>query len=176
LKVLPEEGRQDAGTLARFRLEAQAGCRLNHPNIVRTYKLGQCEDIYGLPVHYVVMELVRGVNLYELLVLKRQIEISQACDIIFQASEALDYAHRSGLIHRDIKPENLLICADGSVKILDFGLAMIDENDEEFSMAMIFGRIGWGRRITFLRNNTSTVTESIIGPTCTAWVALCTLR
>jgi serine/threonine-protein kinase len=139
LKVLPDSGRQDAGSLARFRLEAQAGSRLDHSNIVRTYRLGHCEDIYG-SVHYVVMELVRGINLYELLVLKRRIEIEQACDIILQAAQALEYAHGQGLIHRDIKPENLLICADGTVKILDFGLAMIDEHDEEFSMAMIFGQ------------------------------------
>lgn len=139
LKVLPEDGKREAGTLARFQLEAQAGLRLNHPNIVRTYKLGKSEDIYGT-AHYVVMELVRGINLFELLVLRRRIEIGQACDIIMQAAEALAYAHQQGLIHRDIKPENLLVCPDGTVKILDFGLAMVDENDEEFSMAMIFGQ------------------------------------
>lgn len=139
LKVLPDDGRRDAGTLARFQLEAQAGLRLNHPNIVRTHKLGHSDDIYG-KVHYVVMELVRGVNLFELLMLKRKLDIGQCCDIIMQAADALDYAHSQGLIHRDIKPENLLVCPDGSVKILDFGLAMVDENDEEFSMAMIFGQ------------------------------------
>jgi serine/threonine protein kinase len=139
LKVLPEDGRRDAGTLARFRLEAQAGLRLNHPNIVRTHKLGTSEDIYG-KVHYVVMELVRGVNLFELLLLKRKLDVGQVCDIIMQTATALEYAHQQGLIHRDIKPENLLVCPDGTVKILDFGLAMVDENDEEFSMAMIFGQ------------------------------------
>ncbi len=139
LKVLPEDARGDAGTLARFHLEAQAGMRLHHPNIVRTHKLGDSDDIYG-KVHYVVMELVRGVNLFELLLLKRKLDVGQVCDIIMQTAEALEYAHRQGLIHRDIKPENLLVCPDGSVKILDFGLAMVDENDEEFSMAMIFGQ------------------------------------
>jgi len=139
LKVLPDEARREAGTLARFRLEAQAGMRLNHPNIVRTYKIGQGEDRYG-PTHYVVMELVRGVNLFEFMLMKRQLSIGHACDIIMQAAEGLAYAHGQGLIHRDIKPENILICGDGAVKILDFGLAMVDENDEEFSMAMIFGQ------------------------------------
>ena len=139
LKVLPEACRNESGTLARFQLEAQAGMRLSHPNIVRTYALRQAEDIYG-PIYYVVMELVRGINLYELLVLKRKLDWHQACDFILQTAEGLRYAHSQGLIHRDIKPENLLICADGTVKILDFGLAMVDENDEEFSMAMIFGQ------------------------------------
>lgn len=139
LKVLPEEARRQAGTLARFQLEAQAGMRLNHPNIVRTFALRKSEDIYGM-IYYVVMELVRGINLFELLVLKRKLDPAQACDIVVQAASALEYAHKQGLVHRDIKPENLLVRADGSVKILDFGLAMVDENDEEFSMAMIFGQ------------------------------------
>jgi serine/threonine protein kinase len=139
VKVLPEECRADAGTLARFKLEAQAGMRLRHPNIVRTIAIKQAEDIYG-PIDYVVMELVRGVTLFELLLMKKRLEVSHACDIIMQAASGLSYAHEQGLIHRDIKPENLLVCPDGSAKILDFGLAMVDENDEEFSMAMIFGQ------------------------------------
>ncbi len=139
LKVLPEDARHEAGTLARFRLEAQAGMKLNHPNIARSHKLGEAEDRYG-PVSYMVMELVRGVNLFEFLLMKKTLDIGHACDIIMQTAEGLAYAHEQGLVHRDVKPENILICADGSVKILDFGLAMIDENDEEFSMAMIFGQ------------------------------------
>ena len=139
LKVLPADSRRESGTLARFQLEAQAGMRLNHPNIVRSYAFHTAEDIYG-PVHYVVMELVRGVNLFELLVLQKKLDWRQACDVVMQTAEGLEYAHGQGLIHRDIKPENLLITADGTVKILDFGLAMVDENDEEFSMAMIFGQ------------------------------------
>lgn len=139
LKVLPEDQQREAGTLARFRLEAHAGMRLNHPNIVRSHKLGEAEDRYG-PVSYVVMELVRGVNLFEFMLMKKKLDIGHACDIIMQAAEGLGYAHDQGLVHRDIKPENILICADGTVKILDFGLAMVDDNDEEFSMAMIFGQ------------------------------------
>jgi len=139
LKVLPESSRQEAGSLARFQLEAQAGMRLKHPNIVHTYAIHQAEGIYGLS-HYVVMELVRGVNLFELLLMKKKLDIGQACDIIMQTAEGLAYSHEQGLIHRDVKPENLLVCTDGTVKILDFGLAMVDEHDEEFSMAMIFGQ------------------------------------
>ncbi|MDP6058573.1 MAG: serine/threonine-protein kinase, partial [Pirellulaceae bacterium] len=139
LKILPEDSRQDAGTLARFRLEAQAGMMLEHPAIVHTYKMGDYEDIYG-PIHFVAMELVRGVNLFEFMLMKKRIDIGQACDIIMQTAEGLSYAHEQGLVHRDVKPENLLVCSDGTVKVLDFGLAMVDDNDEEFSMAMIFGQ------------------------------------
>ena len=95
LKVLPDEARRQSGTLARFQLEAQAGMRLNHPNIVRSYAPHKTEDIYGT-IYYVVMELVRGINLFELLVLKRKLDPAQACDIIVQAASALDYA-RSGI-------------------------------------------------------------------------------
>lgn len=139
LKVLPEDASREAGTLARFRLEAQAGMKLNHPNIVRSHKLGEAEDRYG-PVSYVVMELVRGVNLFEFMLMKKKLDVDHACDIIMQTAKGLHYAHQQGLVHRDVKPENILVCADGTVKILDFGLAMIDDNDEEFSMAMIFGQ------------------------------------
>jgi serine/threonine-protein kinase len=86
------------------------------------------------------MELVRGVNLFEFMLMKKKLEIGQACDIIMQAAEGLAYAHGEGLVHRDVKPENLLVSSDGTVKVLDFGLAMVDDNDEEFSMAMIFGQ------------------------------------
>lgn len=139
LKVSPEKCRDDAGTMARFKLEAQAGMRLQHPNIVRTYAMKQAEDIYG-PIDYVVMELVRGVTLFELMIMKKKLDIGAACDIVMQAAAGLEYAHSQGLIHRDIKPENLLVCTDGTAKLLDFGLAMVDEHDEEFSMAMIFGQ------------------------------------
>lgn len=139
LKVLPDSCRRKPGTLARFQLEAQAGMRLDHPNIVRTLALNQTEDIYGT-IYYVVMELVRGINLFELLLFQRQLDWRQVCDVIMQTAIGLEYAHQEGLIHRDIKPENLLVCSDGTVKILDFGLAMVDDDDQEFTMAMIFGQ------------------------------------
>jgi len=139
LKVLAENLKDDRGAVSRFQLEAQAGLRLTHPNIVRTLAIKKAENIYG-SIHYVVMELVQGVNLVELLELRRPISYARAADIIMQVAEGLDYSHKQGLIHRDIKPENLLVRSNGSAKILDFGLAMLDENGEEFSMAMIHGQ------------------------------------
>ncbi len=139
LKVLSENLQNDRGAVARFQLEAQAGLRINHPNIVRTIGIKKVDNIYG-SIHYVVMELVQGVSLVELLEIRRPISYQRAADIICQVAEGLDHSHNQGLIHRDIKPENLLIRSNGSVKILDFGLAMLDENGEEFSMAMIHGQ------------------------------------
>ncbi len=139
IKVLPDHCRDDQGVLARFQIEAQAGMRLAHPNILKTFAIHRATDNHG-EINYVVMELVRGISLLELVLLQKRIDWRQACDIVSQTSTGLQHAHEKGLIHRDVKPENLLICHDGAVKILDFGLAMVDENDEEFSMAMIFGQ------------------------------------
>lgn len=139
LKVLFEKHRKNPAMFARFQLEAQAGLRLTHPNILRTLEINRTEDIYG-EIHYMAMEFVQGITLVELLHLRRGIPWRQACDIICQAAEGLQYAHDQGLIHRDVKPDNLLIRSNGAVKVLDFGLAMLDENGEEFSMAMIHGQ------------------------------------
>jgi eukaryotic-like serine/threonine-protein kinase len=140
LKVLSGRYRHDSGMLSRFRLEAEAGLKLSHPNILRTKALNSSEDIYGV-IHYMVLELVRGISLHELLTTrKRTIPWRQACDIILQAASGLHYAHEQGLVHRDVKPENLMIRTDGMVKVLDFGLAMIERSEAEFSLAAIHGQ------------------------------------
>lgn len=139
IKLISNERRKDQGMLARMQLEAQAGLRLQHPNILRTLAFNRAEDQFGT-FSYVVMELVQGITPLEMLCLHKKIAWQQACDMILQTAQGLHYAHQAGLVHRDVKPENLLIRSNGAVKILDFGLAMLDEDDEEFSMAMIFGQ------------------------------------
>ncbi|MFO0977795.1 MAG: FHA domain-containing serine/threonine-protein kinase [Planctomycetaceae bacterium] len=135
LKVMSAEHALDAGMLARMKLEAAAGMKLDHPNIIKTYRL----DSTGA-VHYLVMELVRGISLHELVALSGALKPSMACDIGMQIAEALAEAHRNGIIHRDIKPANFLIEPNGVARILDFGLAMIsDVSDDEFSLSMVFG-------------------------------------
>jgi serine/threonine protein kinase len=140
LKILSERFRNDKGMISRFQLEAEAGLKLNHPNILRTRAIRRTEDIYGT-IYYMVMELVKGVSLYELLAIRRKtLPWQQASDVIYQAAKGLHYAHQKGLVHRDVKPENLLIRTDGAVKVLDFGLAMVGGSDAEFSMATIMGQ------------------------------------
>ncbi len=136
LKLLRESLRTDDGMHARFLQEARIGLKLQHPHIIRTFELGSAG---GLP--YVVMEYVPGPNLLELLLIEHRLPWGRACDLIRQAALGLDYAHRLGLVHRDLKPQNLLIDASGHVRLLDFGLAMLQEGvtGDEFSMAMIFG-------------------------------------
>lgn len=135
IKVLSSEHALDAGMLARMKLEAIAGMRLNHPNIIRTYRM----DTTGA-VHYLVMELFRGISLHELVALYGVLKWPMVCDIALQAAEALKAAHAQGIIHRDIKPANFLINEEGVTRILDFGLAMMkDVPEEEFSLSMVFG-------------------------------------
>lgn len=140
LKVLSDKYRDDKGMVSRFHMEAEAGLKLNHPNILRTKAIRRTEDIYGT-IHYMVMELVKGVSLYELLAIRgKTLPWDQACDVIYQAAKGLHHAHELGLVHRDVKPENLLIRTDGAVKVLDFGLAMFGGSEAEFSMATILGQ------------------------------------
>lgn len=141
LKVLSDRHKNDAGVRARFELEARAGLRLCHPHIVRTLARGAVEDVYG-ELHYLAMELWEGINLQELLDLRGAIPGPQACDFICQVAQGLKHAHAAGVIHRDMKPTNLIAGRDGTVKILDFGLALVQGEGaeaDEFSLSMIFG-------------------------------------
>lgn len=140
IKVLSDRIKHDAGLRARFELEARAGMQLRHENIVQTLKFGLCDDLYG-EVPFMVMELVEGINLQDLMRLRQgPLPWQQAADCVRQAADGLHNAHRQGMVHRDIKPTNLLITKDGRVKILDFGLALLQNDDQaEFSLAMIFG-------------------------------------
>jgi serine/threonine protein kinase len=140
LKVLSDKHKADAGMLTRLKIEAKAGKKLDHSGIIHTFGINRTDDVFG-EVFYLVMEYVEGINLEELVNLKGPIHWEQASDFIRQAAAALQHAHSAGLIHRDVKPGNLLVDACGVVKILDFGLAMLDshEDADEFSLAMIFG-------------------------------------
>ncbi|MGD9856287.1 MAG: protein kinase [Planctomycetaceae bacterium] len=140
LKVLSEKFKHDAGMRARFRLEALAGLRLEHPQIVKTYELGVTDDVFG-EVDYSTMELFPGIALHELVGIVKGLPFPVACDIVCQTAEALGAVHAMGMVHRDVKPDNVLIDRSGGVKVIDFGLAMLHEaaRDEEFSLAMIFG-------------------------------------
>ena len=140
LKVLSDKHKADAGMLTRLKIEAKAGKKLNHSGIIRTFGINRTDDVFG-EIFYLVMEYVQGINLEELINLKGPIPWQQASDFIRQAAAGLQHAHAAGLIHRDVKPGNLLVDAQGTVKIFDFGLALLDshEDADEFSLAMIFG-------------------------------------
>lgn len=121
VKILDQPGLADPSGLERFRREAQAVARIAHPNIVAAYDYGSQD---GRP--YLVMELVAGDTLDALLA-RGPLPVPEAVRIAAQACAALDAAHRAGVVHRDIKPGNLIITPDGTVKVLDFGIARLQD-------------------------------------------------
>jgi tRNA A-37 threonylcarbamoyl transferase component Bud32 len=118
LKILQGDKAMDKLALERFLREARAAAALDHPNIVRIHDVGQQGQ-----VRYLVMEYVEGETLEGLLQKGGAMGLSRAVDYISQAAAGLQHAHEKGFVHRDIKPANLMLAKDGTVKILDMGLA-----------------------------------------------------
>jgi eukaryotic-like serine/threonine-protein kinase len=121
LKVLPANLASDAHYMARFQREAQVLASLNHPHIASIYGLEESGAVRAL-----VMELVEGPTLADR-IKKGPIPLEEALEIARQIVEALEYAHEKGVIHRDLKPANVKITPEGTVKVLDFGLAKAAE-------------------------------------------------
>ena len=117
LKVLPDAFANDPERLARFQREAQVLASLNHPNIAAIHGLEQSGDVQAL-----VLELVEGPTLQDRTA-AGPIPLDEALPIARQIAEALEAAHEQGIIHRDLKPANVKVKEDGTVKVLDFGLA-----------------------------------------------------
>ncbi len=128
------EGPQSGEFLDRFFREARAAGRLAHPGIVTMYDVSEHE---GTP--FLVMEYVAGRNLQSILQQGERMEIDRIYDVSIQLAEALDYAHKNGVIHRDIKPSNILMTPDGRVKIADFGVARLAESQMTFTGGQLLG-------------------------------------
>src|ERR687886_734225 len=125
VKVLRSEYTGDPTFLARFRAEAQHAASLNHPNIAAVFDYGEvlAEDGSGETLAYLVMELVEGEPLSSVLRREAPLDVAATLSVLRQTGYALGEAHRVGMVHRDVKPGNILVRADGSVKITDFGIA-----------------------------------------------------
>lgn len=126
IKVLPRKKVADKSYLDRFYLEARAAASLNHPNVVRIYDI--CKEAN---THFMVMEYVEGEDLYEMVTRSGPLDFEEAVRYVAQAAEGLTHAHQRELVHRDIKPANLLKTTDGDIKILDLGLALVNQDDTE---------------------------------------------
>src|SRR5262249_36224278 len=122
LKELPDGFASDPDRLARFQREAQVLASLNHPNIAHVYGLEHADGVQAL-----VMELVEGPTLADRIA-QGPVPVDEALPIAKQITEALEAAHEQGIIHRDLKPANIKIRPDGTVKVLDFGLAKLSES------------------------------------------------
>ena len=126
LKILPPEVGQSEAFAERFTREARSLAQLNHPQIVTVHEFGRTED--GL--YYFLMEFVDGTDLRRI-IQAGELTSAQALAIVPQVCEALDYAHKKGIVHRDIKPENILLDTEGNVRIVDFGLGHFSQLQAE---------------------------------------------
>jgi len=121
LKMLPAAMVRMPEAVKRFQREAKAAARLSHPNIVTAYDADEASG-----VHFLVMEYVEGQDLGALVKERGPLSVETAVDYVLQAAKGLEYAHRQGVVHRDIKPSNVLVDGEGTVKILDMGLARVE--------------------------------------------------
>ena len=137
VKLLAEHLADDEVFVMRFRHEALAAARLQHPNIVQVFDSGKDEPSHR---HYIVMEYVDGPSCSDLLREHGQLGIDDTVRIIVEACHGLDYAHRAGVVHRDVKPGNLLISNEtGAVKLADFGIAKAAEQTRVTQVGSVLG-------------------------------------
>jgi serine/threonine protein kinase/Tfp pilus assembly protein PilF len=128
LKLLPTRFTGDVERLKRFQQEAHAVVALNHPNILTVYEIGEDHS-----THYIASELIEGQTLRQRL-LRGRIEFDEAVDLAIQVASALAAAHEAGIVHRDINPANIMLRSDGYVKVLDFGIAKLAEQEAAATM------------------------------------------
>lgn len=126
VKVLAADTMDSDEAVKRFRQEVRVAARLSHPNIVTTHDAGEQDG-----QQFMVMEYVEGRDLATVVKSQGPLPMAQAIDCVLQAARGLEHAHAQGAIHRDIKPGNLLLATDGTIKVVDMGLARIQEPEEQ---------------------------------------------
>jgi serine/threonine protein kinase len=124
VKLLPTSAMESPDAVRRFYREVQAAAQLSHPNIVTAYDASEFEG-----VHYLAMEYVDGRDLGRVVKEHGPLSVQWAVDYVIQAAKGLEYAHAQGIVHRDVKPGNLLLDTNGTVKILDMGLARLNPHE-----------------------------------------------
>lgn len=138
LKTLRLEYRGDPETRARFRLEARTMAFLKHPNVARVYDLHEDAD-----APWAVLEYVPGDSLKDLVLERGPFAIGEVANILDQVASALSHLHAKGLVHLDVKPQNILMTADGTIKLIDFGLAQRAGNPQELIGGSAFGTVAY---------------------------------
>ena len=137
LKILPEDKLRSKQSVARFRQEMRAVGRVNHPNVVSASDAGTTDGH-----HFLVMELVQGADLARIIQDRGPLSVANACEIVRQAATGLQHAHDNRLVHRDVKPSNIMLALNGSVKLLDLGLANLNNSEFESTASVaVSGRL-----------------------------------
>ncbi len=120
----------DPSALERFRSEIRLARRISHRNVVRTHDIGEADGVY-----FITMEYVEGKSLKELIRTRGRLPVSATLTIAKQLCRALEVAHEQGVIHRDIKPQNMVVEPDGVLKVMDFGIARLQERQSGMTQA-----------------------------------------
>ncbi len=120
IKILKDEFSGDDEFRRRFRAEGEAVAMLSHPNIVQVYDVSSSDD-----ANYLVMELIDGISLKQYMEVKGVLNWKETLHFAMQIAKGLEHAHSRGIVHRDIKPHNIMVLKDGSVKVMDFGIARV---------------------------------------------------
>ena len=136
IKTLRQEFMEsDPTALDRFRSEIRLARRISHRNVVRTHDIGEAEGLY-----YITMEFVEGSSLKDLIVSRGRLPAAAVVSIGKQLCRALEVAHEAGVIHRDIKPQNMVVESDGTLKVMDFGIARLQARSDGHTQAgMVVG-------------------------------------
>ncbi len=135
IKVLKEKFLGNKEFLYKFRNESKANASLSHPNIVRVFDVG-----FGNKIQYIVMEYIEGVTLKDFIEKAKVLNWKDVIHFTFQILRGLQHAHDKGIVHRDMKPQNIMLLEDGTVKIMDFGIARFPR-DEKINLKKTVGSV-----------------------------------
>ena len=125
VKVLKQEYVNNPDLVRRFKNEAKAISLLNHPNITKVYDVSVSDDL-----QYIVMEYIEGITLKEYMEYRgKALTYKETVHFIMQILAALQHAHDKGIVHRDIKPQNIMLLSDGTIKVMDFGIARFSRSE-----------------------------------------------
>jgi serine/threonine-protein kinase len=136
IKILKKEFAENEDFLRRFRNESKAIAVLSHPNIVKIYDVGFSEKI-----QYIVMEYIDGITLKEYIEAERVLTWKDTVHFVIQILRALQHAHDKGIVHRDIKPQNIMMFTDGTIKVMDFGIAKFAREEGKTATDQAIGSV-----------------------------------
>ena len=136
IKILKDEFLGNAEFMRRFKNESKAIAVLSHQNIVKVYDVS-----FGDKIQYIVMEYIDGITLKEYIGQQKVIPWKEAVHFTVQILQALQHAHEKGIVHRDIKPQNIMLLQDGSIKVTDFGIARISNNETRTMTSKTIGSV-----------------------------------